>query len=306
MNTILQTGTWQHVAATFLPGNVGGLVFYLNGVETERLDSSGMNAGTGPFRIGNNEWSEYFVGQMDDVRVYDQVLTPEEIGAAMKGAPAELASDPLPPDGATDVPRDVVLGWRPGQYAKTHDVYFGTVFDDVNNASRTNPMGVLASQGQDATTYDPAGLLAFGQTYYWRVDEVNAPPDITIYKGKVWSFTTETYGYPVKPVKATASSSMTGAMGPDKTIDGSGLDAMDQHSVSASQMWLSKKDQSPVWIQYEFDTVYKLYQMWVWNSNQAVEAIVGFGAKDVTIETSMDGTTWTALDGRSGVCPGDR
>ena len=87
LNTILQTGTWQHVAATFLPGNVGGLVFYLNGVETERLDSSGMNAGTGPFRIGNNEWSEFFVGQMDDVRVYDQVLTPEEIGAAMKGAP---------------------------------------------------------------------------------------------------------------------------------------------------------------------------------------------------------------------------
>ena len=65
--------------------------------------------------------------------------------------------------------------------------------------------------------------------------------------------------------------------------------------MSASHMWLSKKGQTPIWIQYEFDKVYKLYQMWVWNSNQAVEPDVGFGAKDVTIETSMDGTTWTAL-----------
>jgi hypothetical protein len=154
---------------------------------------------------------------------------------------------------------------------------------------------VLVSQGQDANACDPAGLLTFGQTYYWRVDEVNAPPDSTVFKGDVWSFTAETYGYPVKPVKATASSSMSSTMGPDKTIDGTGLDAMDQHSVSASQMWLSKKGQSPVWIQYEFDAVYKLHEMWVWNSNQAVELAVGFGAKDVTVEASLDGTTWTAL-----------
>ena len=39
---------------------------------------------------------------------------------------------------------------------------------------------------------------------------------------------------------------MAATMGPEKTIDGSGLDAaMDQHSVSASQMWLSKKDVTP-------------------------------------------------------------
>ena len=88
-------------------------------------------------------------------------------------------------------------------------------------------------------------------------------------------------------------------MGPEKTIDGSGLDAQDQHSVSASQMWLSKKGQSPIWIQYEFDKVYKLYQMWVWNSNQAIEPFVGFGAKDVTIETS---TGRDHLDGPGRTC----
>ena len=60
-------------------------------------------------------------------------------------------------------------------------------------------------------------------------------------------------------------------------------------------MWLSKKNQTPVWIQYEFDAVYSLHQMWVWNQNQMTSSDNGYGAKDVTIEVSTDGTTWTAL-----------
>ena len=53
----------------------------------------------------------------------------------------------------------------------------------------------------------------------------------------------------------------------------------------------------PNWVQYQFDKVYKLTEMWVWNSNQMIESFVGFGAKDVKIEYSVDGTTWTALAG---------
>jgi len=97
---------------------------------------------------------------------------------------------PTPAKGQTEVPRDIVLSWKPGIYAHKHNVYFGTAFDDVNQASTADPRGVLVSENQDGTTYDPAGLLEFGQTYYWRVDEVNAPPDSTVYKGDIWSFTT--------------------------------------------------------------------------------------------------------------------
>jgi hypothetical protein len=53
----------------------------------------------------------------------------------------------------------------------------------------------------------------------------------------------------------------------------------------------------PSWIQYEFDKVHKLHEMWVWNSNQLIESFMGFGAKDVTVEYSADGATWTPLDG---------
>jgi len=90
----------------------------------------------------------------------------------------ERAANPSPANKATDVPLDVVLSWTPGLYADKHNVYFGASFDDVNDADKSDPRGVLAGEGQIATTYY-AGRLDFGQTYYWRVDEVNAPPDST-------------------------------------------------------------------------------------------------------------------------------
>jgi regulation of enolase protein 1 (concanavalin A-like superfamily) len=99
------------------------------------------------------------------------------------------ARRPKPVDGMRDVLRDAVLNWRPGIYAATHNVYFGTDFNDVNEASETDPRGVLVSPNQDANSYDPPGLLDWNQTYYWRVDEVNAPTSPGIYKGKVWSLT---------------------------------------------------------------------------------------------------------------------
>jgi hypothetical protein len=43
------------------------------------------------------------------------------------------------------------------------------------------------------------------------------------------------------------------SLSPEKTIDGSGLDSLDQHSTSASTMWLSKKGVSPIWIQTSLD-----------------------------------------------------
>jgi len=293
-------GSWHHLAAV---KSAEAMTLYMDGVQaatssnTSQFDGPVTRLFMGVLGSGSSQ-VRWLPGALDDVRIYNRALGEGELAAAMKGTEnTAIAASPSPADKATDVPRDSALGWRHGQYAKTHDVYFGTGYDDVNDASRANPLGVLASQGQDANAFDPAGLLAFGQTYYWRVDEVNAAPDSTVYKGRTWSFTAETYGYPVKPIKATASSSMSAAMGPDKTIDGSGLDASDQHSTVTSQMWLSKKGQSPVWIQYEFDKAYCLYQMWVWNSNQAIELSTGFGAKDVTIETSLDGTAWAAVAG---------
>ncbi len=210
------------------------------------------------------------------------------------GPASAFALSPSPANAAVDIPRDVTLSWKAGGSAAAHDVYFGTVFADVNTAGRTAPKNVLVSQAQDANAYDPTGVLSFDTTYYWRVDEVNAPPSSTIIRGNVWSFTTETLTSRVTTITATASSFEPG-FGPENTVNGSGL-ANNLHSTANTAMWVSGKTAAqPTWIQFQFDRIYKLVEMRVWNYNAMFESVLGFGFKDVTIEYSADGATWMVL-----------
>jgi len=306
-NAAVNDDQWHHVAVTiaFETNGVNDTMkLYIDGdlskgYEIDVVDINSRSASAADFIIvlGYNG-TNAFTGQIDDVRVYSRVLTEDEIKQVMIGAPPGRASGPDPADQTTDVPRDVMLSWAPGDFAATHDVYLGTVFDDVNEASRSDQRGVLAGQGQLATTYDPPGRLDLGQTYYWRIDEVNAPPTSTIFKGDVWSFTVEPLAYPIEAtsITTTASSSNSAAEGPENTINGSGLNADDLHSAANTDMWLSSMTGAqPTWIQYEFDRVYKLHQMLVWNHNTLVEAAIGFGTREATIEYSADGTDWTTL-----------
>jgi hypothetical protein len=200
------------------------------------------------------------------------------------------ALNPSPVNGATDVFRNAILSWSPAPGGGKQDVYFGTGFDAVNQATATaDPAGVYRGRF-DPNTY-AVGVLTYGQTYYWRVDKVGVPPDTTIVKGTVWSFTVEPYAYPITKITATASSAQNG-MGPENTINGSGLTG-DLHGTDMLTMWMSAGAQ-PNWIQYQFDQTYRLYDLKVWNCNQPMEPYVGFGAKDVKVEYSTDGATWTA------------
>jgi hypothetical protein len=290
----LQANTWYNLCGTF---DGTSLKAYTNGVLITTTSASGTpSSESNTLKLGRHGASaQYYTGTVDDARVYNRALTLEEIQVVMEGGiDPGLASVPYPQDEATDVLRDMTLSWTPGEYAATHNVYLSTVLEDITAATAGNPLGVLVSQGDDANSFDP-GRLELGQTYYWRVDEVNAAPDYTVFKGAVWSFTIEPFSYLLTAITATASSVNRADMGPEKTIDGSGLDG-DQHSSVASDMWLSnKKGEQPTWIQFSFDGVYKLDKMLVWNSNQAMETDYGLGAKDVKIEYSADGETWTSL-----------
>jgi len=189
----IPSGEWTHVAVTFdLNAGPNNRKIYFNGnLDAENTYSRPLTTNTFDVVIGcdlyggNFRWG--YKGKLDDIRIYNYALTASEIAIVMKGGPK--ATNPNPADGATLVATDVTLTWEPGQYAATHDVYLGTVFDDVVQARRWNdPHSVLVSQNQVANTYDP--VLEYGQTYYWRIDEVNAPPDSTIFMGNIWSFTT--------------------------------------------------------------------------------------------------------------------
>ncbi|MHC4243203.1 MAG: discoidin domain-containing protein [Planctomycetota bacterium] len=206
------------------------------------------------------------------------------------GPPPAGAAMPNPEDGKTDVPRDVVLSWKPGEFAPPingHRIYLSENFDDVNDGIG----GITVSDNN----YSPEQRLELNTTYYWRVDEVNAPPDNTVFEGDIWSFTTEPVAYPIENITATASSQENSNVAPENTVNGSGL-SNDMHSTESETMWLSSlAGPQPTWIQYEFDKVYKLHEMWVWNSNTDLESSIGFGAKDVTIEYSIDGIDYMPL-----------
>jgi hypothetical protein len=151
-------------------------------------------------------------------------------------------------------------------------------------------MGVLVSQDQDPNIYDPDGLIEFGQTYYWRIDEVNdAHPD-KLWKGEVWSFTAEPFAYPLENITATASSNEPGQEPADAlTLEG------DLHPTDLTQMWLSGQSEPAVaWINFEFDKVYKLHNMWVWNYNGALLNVV-YGIKDASIDYLFNGTDYMPL-----------
>ena len=206
---------------------------------------------------------------------------------------------PTPADGAVDVPPDTVLSWTVSEDGGSQNVYLGLDFEDVNAADVSEPLGILVVQGQTATTYAPPGGLGFGQTYYWRIDEVGGDE-----KGLVWSFTVEPMGYPLagEHITATASSSSREDAGPENTVNGSGLDADDRHSTASKDMWLSDTVGAgeSAWIQYEFDKVYAFHQMLVWNHNTDTEPLIGFGIKEAIVESSLDGVTWTAVGDAQG------
>ncbi len=286
--------TWFHIALTW---DIGSYVVYMDAVEIAAGTYTGLTTLYPIMDIGNDGHdqrvrAEAFGGLLDEMKVFDRALTPEEIAKAMV-VTKELASDPSPAVDSIDVPRKPLLTWEAGEFAVMHDVYIGMNFDDVNTASVTNPLGTQVAEGLTAPIHDP-GYLDFGQTYYWRVDEVNGAPDRTVFQGQTWSFTVEPMGIPVESITATASGANLG-MEASNTINGSGLDALGQHSTMPTEMWLTGLDGS--WIQYAFDKPYKLHEMLVWNSNQAIESFIGFSVKDAIIETSLDGETWTVVDG---------
>ncbi|MHC4356400.1 MAG: LamG domain-containing protein, partial [Planctomycetota bacterium] len=294
--TELQVDQWNHVAVV-RDGN--DMITYVNGEEdARRLDARGtITFGDGFNIAAHANASRQFYGRMEDIRIYDHGLTADEILAiALAPFPSlDLAGSPNPVNGEPDAVRDVELSWTPGEGAGQHDVYLGTTFEDVDTATTTNdPAGVYKVR-QLATIYAP-GLLERGETYYWRVDEVEIVGG-TVHKGPVWEFTVEPRGYALSGelITATASGSASLNVGPENTVNGSGLGEDDLHSAQTTDMWLSNMGPEAAWIQYEFDTVYKLYEMHVWNHNTSLEAAIGFGIKDATVECSIDGANWNIV-----------
>jgi hypothetical protein len=188
--TVLPTNEWVHLALTY-DGTEARI--YVNGQLDVSSNVSGeVSESNNELRIGRGEPAGYFVGMIDDVRLYNHALTESELLSAMEGSGAEypFAHGPNPANGALHPETWVNISWRAGDYAVSHDVYIGDNFDDVNNGAE----GTF--QGNQAGTFIVVGFPGFlfpdglvpGTTYYWRIDEVNDTEPNSPWKGPVWSF----------------------------------------------------------------------------------------------------------------------
>jgi hypothetical protein len=95
---------------------------------------------------------------------------------------------PDPANGATNISRSPILQWVSWGAMHDHDVYLGQDADMVAKATPESQGVYRGQQPTGVTTYEP-GVLDWGRTYYWRVDEVKEGDPNSPWKGSVWRFT---------------------------------------------------------------------------------------------------------------------
>ena len=186
---------WHHVAIV-LNADEGNMIMYVDGEVIDEQTTTIFPANlplTTQNWLGQSQWPDgIYDGALDDFRIYDQALTAEDIAIVMTGAGSKypFASSPNPANGALHADTWASMSWRAGDFAVSHDVYFGDNFDDINNGTADT------FRGNQGTTYFVAGFPGFpypdglvnGTTYYWRIDEVNEADPNSPWKGDVWSF----------------------------------------------------------------------------------------------------------------------
>ena len=191
-NTVVTTDTWRHVASVY---DGSDKIVYIDGAEDARLASTGsIDTSSYNLFIGANsqQSGRNLTGLVDDVRVYNRVLTLDEIKEAMRGE-LDLAWDPRPTNGSIPPLKEATpLTWSPGDEASEHDVYLGTDRNAVMDADASDATGIYHGR-QSGTSYaPPEGAVEWGGgPYHWRIDEVST--DGTISKGRVWSFTVSAF-----------------------------------------------------------------------------------------------------------------
>jgi hypothetical protein len=179
-DTTVTDDEWHHVAVT-VPTDAlyVDVTIYLDGEnDTQPENDTDPARPTAEFDLKMglryNESGRDYTGLIDEVRLYNKVLTQAEIQAL---ALRPRAYDPEPADGAMGV-TSPLLSWQPRGSAVFRNVYLGTT-PGLGEAD-------LVSPNLPVTLYwHPPGFEP-GATYYWRIDEVD--PDGTVFTGDVWTF----------------------------------------------------------------------------------------------------------------------
>ncbi|MBN1125160.1 MAG: hypothetical protein JXA82_09135 [Sedimentisphaerales bacterium] len=197
-SSAMAMGEEWHVVGTW-DGAAGIVTMYVNG---EEITSGEIHFNLSDMTDNNNwlgrsQWPDpMFVGNYNEFRIYNHVLTAKEIaGNYAAGPDAMPAIVVFPTDEATDIGLAPTLEWEPASIIPgtltEYDIYFGEDPDAVALATTADTSGIY--QGTVNAVINTHGLdsLETDKTYYWRIDQIAVKdPNIFVVPGPVWSFET--------------------------------------------------------------------------------------------------------------------
>ncbi|MFD0895687.1 hypothetical protein KBB96_01800 [Luteolibacter ambystomatis] len=215
--TTVNNNAW-HLLTYVRNGSTGSI--YVDGNLEATHTANFTLSSTDLWSIGQ-EWdnttaSDFLIGSVDDVRLYNKALTATEVDYLVQGGNAEV---PLPFDTQTGV-KAGLFNWEPAANMTSQNFYLGTSLTAVTNAGTSS-----AEYRGSVTGSEWSGNLQPNTTYYWRVDSLAS--GITR-KGSIWTFSTGAaqspsglWNFPTSnPVSATLGSNLV-LTGSQTTVAGS-------------------------------------------------------------------------------------
>ncbi|AQT68069.1 hypothetical protein STSP2_01224 [Anaerohalosphaera lusitana] len=184
-------GNWHHIVAV-RQGNDGYIYVDAGAPATDSGPVKSLNANLAvSIGVDIRDSVGYFDGVIDDVKIYNYPITAQRITDIYTG---DIRSDLLSPkDGSAGVTKRI-LEWLHVPNADSYDVYLGTSYTAVANATP----GSAEYQGNtNSTIYDASFILDGSTEYFWRIDPVNAGGALP---GNVWDFTTDSTVEPYREV----------------------------------------------------------------------------------------------------------
>jgi len=174
-----------NVMLNWTPGFGAKLHYIVFGEDFDGVNNAAAGIPNGPatYSPGSLKLAKTYYWRVDE---FDGVETYK--GDVWSFTTLGAVSGPNPADGDVEVKPSVVLSWDAGAVASSHEVYFGTDVDAVENAT-TASLEYKGTKALGEESYDP-GKLILNTAYYWRIDEVNGTNPDSPWAGNVWSFTT--------------------------------------------------------------------------------------------------------------------
>jgi hypothetical protein len=159
-NPAITTNTWNHLVITY---NGQRLNMFVNGVDYSFSNLTLNTTGT-TFKIGG------FIGAIDDLQVYNRVLSANDVGNLYLYNTVDLDTPPVISDISTSqvVTTSAVINYKVSSSNFTSSIKYGT---DAN--SLTNTATGTSGSGLVNGTANLTGLVA-NTTYYYVVEAINS------------------------------------------------------------------------------------------------------------------------------------